>query len=81
MMFPLARIILRSLKIRSIQQVRARQSHRKHSPDFHDKYGNALLVSGTTFCIVAWIFTTTQIGIKWNLSPVGRVTPKEWNDK
>ncbi|KAM8804295.1 cytochrome c oxidase subunit 7B2, mitochondrial [Rhynchonycteris naso] len=81
MMFPLARNILRSLKIRSIQQVRARQSHRKHSPDFHDKYGNALLVSGTTFCVVAWIFTTTQIGIKWNLSPVGRVTPKEWNDK
>ncbi|XP_036100552.1 cytochrome c oxidase subunit 7B2, mitochondrial [Molossus molossus] len=81
MMFPLARNTLRSLKIRSLQQIRARQSHRKHSPDFHDNYGNAILASGTVFCVVAWIFTTTQIGVEWNLSPVGRVTPKEWNDE
>ncbi|XP_012598510.1 cytochrome c oxidase subunit 7B2, mitochondrial [Microcebus murinus] len=77
-MFPLARSALRSLKIRTIQQSMARRSHEKHSPDFHDKYGNTLLASGTTFCVVAWVFTLTQMGIKWNPSPVGRVTPKEW---
>lgn len=80
-MFPLSRNVLSSLKIRSIQQIRARQSHAKHSPDFHDKYGNTLLTRGTIFCVVAWVFTITQIGIEWNQSPVGRVTPKEWNDE
>ncbi|XP_035149649.1 cytochrome c oxidase subunit 7B2, mitochondrial [Callithrix jacchus] len=78
MMFPLARNALSSLKIRSIQQSMARKSPVKHSPDFHDKYGNVVLASGTAFCVAAWVFTTTQIGIEWNLSPVGRVTPKEW---
>ncbi|XP_054438234.1 cytochrome c oxidase subunit 7B2, mitochondrial [Pteronotus mesoamericanus] len=81
MMLPLARNLLRSLQIQNIQQIRARQSHQNHSPDFHDKYGNTILASGITFCALAWIFTTTQIGIEWNLSCVGRVTPKEWNDK
>ncbi|XP_008138496.1 cytochrome c oxidase subunit 7B2, mitochondrial [Eptesicus fuscus] len=81
MMFPLARNILRSVKIQSFQQIRARQSHNKHSPDFHDKYGDTILASGSIFCVVAWLVTTTQIGVEWNLSPVGRVTPKEWNDK
>ncbi|XP_029802182.1 cytochrome c oxidase subunit 7B2, mitochondrial [Suricata suricatta] len=81
MMFPLTRNALRTFKIRSIQQIRLRQSHEKHSPDFHDKYGHVVLASGIAFCVVAWVFTATQIGIKWNLSPVGRVTPKEWNDK
>ncbi|XP_066109192.1 cytochrome c oxidase subunit 7B2, mitochondrial-like [Saccopteryx bilineata] len=77
MIFPLARNILRSLKFRSIQQIWVRESHRKQSPDFHNKYGNAVLASGTTYCAVAWIFTTTQIGIDWNLYPASRVTPKE----
>ncbi|XP_015105211.1 cytochrome c oxidase subunit 7B2, mitochondrial isoform X2 [Vicugna pacos] len=81
MMFPLIRNALSSLKIQSIRQIRARQSHSKQSPDFHDKYGNILLAGGATFCLVAWVFTTTQIGIKWNLSPVGRVTPRAWNDE
>ncbi|XP_004419086.1 PREDICTED: cytochrome c oxidase subunit 7B2, mitochondrial [Ceratotherium simum simum] len=81
MMFPLARNVLSCLRIRSIQQLRARQSHAKHSPDFHDKHGNTVLARGTIFCIIAWLFTTTKIGIEWNLSPVGRVTPKEWNDE
>ncbi|KAM5340305.1 cytochrome c oxidase subunit 7B2, mitochondrial [Glossophaga mutica] len=81
MMFPLTRNILRSLKTQSIQQIRAKHSHGNHSPDFHDKYGNAILVSGTIFCAVAWIFTNTQIGIEWNLSPVGRVTPRKWNNQ
>ncbi|XP_057594029.1 cytochrome c oxidase subunit 7B2, mitochondrial-like [Hippopotamus amphibius kiboko] len=80
-MFPLVRNALSSLRIQSIQQIRARQSHSKHSLDFHDKYGDILLASGTAFCLVAWVFTATQIGIKWNLSPVRRVTPKEWNDE
>ncbi|XP_006931198.1 cytochrome c oxidase subunit 7B2, mitochondrial [Prionailurus viverrinus] len=79
MMFLLTRNALRRFKIRSIQQIR--QSHEKHSPDFHDKYGNIVLASGSAFCVVAWVFTATQIGIEWNLSPVGRVTPEEWNDK
>ncbi|XP_008063204.1 cytochrome c oxidase subunit 7B2, mitochondrial [Carlito syrichta] len=77
-MFPLARNALRGLKIHSIQQRMARQRYIKCSQDFHDKYGNAVLASGVTFCVVAWVFTTTQIGIEWNPSPVGRVTPKEW---
>ncbi|XP_006164780.1 cytochrome c oxidase subunit 7B2, mitochondrial [Tupaia chinensis] len=80
-MLTMARNTLRGLKTRSIHQVTARQSHGKHSLDFHDKYGNTLLASGVTFCVVAWLFTATQIGIEWNPSPVGRVTPKEWNDQ
>ncbi|XP_002709461.1 cytochrome c oxidase subunit 7B2, mitochondrial [Oryctolagus cuniculus] len=81
MMFLLAKNALSSLKIRNIQQIMARQSHVKRSLDFHDKYGDAVLASGTTFCIVAWVFLTTQMGIEWNPSPVGRVTPIEWNDE
>ncbi|KAM8937253.1 cytochrome c oxidase subunit 7B2, mitochondrial isoform 1-T10 [Lycaon pictus] len=80
-MFPLARNALKRFKIRSIQPTRSRQKHKKHSPDFHDKYGDTVLASGTTFCVVAWVYTATQIGIEWNLSPVGRVTPQEWNDE
>uniref|UniRef100_A0A9L0S3W6 Cytochrome c oxidase subunit 7B, mitochondrial n=2 Tax=Equus TaxID=9789 RepID=A0A9L0S3W6_HORSE len=68
-------------QVRGIQQTVARQSHHKRTPDFHDKYGNAVLASGATFCIAVWAYTATQIGIEWNLSPVGRVTPKEWRDQ
>uniref|UniRef100_A0A8D2ANC4 Cytochrome c oxidase subunit 7B, mitochondrial n=1 Tax=Sciurus vulgaris TaxID=55149 RepID=A0A8D2ANC4_SCIVU len=56
----------------------ARQSYPKCAPDFHDKYGNVVLASGTTFCIAIWTYIVTQVEIEWNLSPVGRVTPKEW---
>ncbi|XP_032721871.1 cytochrome c oxidase subunit 7B2, mitochondrial [Lontra canadensis] len=80
-MFPLTRNALNQFKIRSIQQLRSRQSNKNHSQDFHDRYGNTVLASGTAFCVVAWVFTATQIGIEWNLSPVRRVTPKEWNDE
>ncbi|KAL4662134.1 hypothetical protein H8957_016410, partial [Semnopithecus entellus] len=66
---------------RSIQQTMARQSHQKRTPDFHDKYGNAVLAGGATFCIATWTYVATQIGIEWNLSPVGRVTPKEWRNQ
>ncbi|XP_062940300.1 cytochrome c oxidase subunit 7B, mitochondrial [Cynocephalus volans] len=78
-MFPLAKNALSRLQVRSIQQTIARKSHQK--PDFHDKYGNAILASGATFCIAVWTYMATQIGIEWNLSPVGRVTPKEWKDQ
>uniref|UniRef100_A0A9L0SI37 Cytochrome c oxidase subunit 7B, mitochondrial n=2 Tax=Equus TaxID=9789 RepID=A0A9L0SI37_HORSE len=59
----------------------ARQSHQKQTPDFYDKYGNAVLASGATFCVAVWAYVVTQTGIEWSLSPVGRVTPKEWRDQ
>ncbi|XP_012864369.1 PREDICTED: cytochrome c oxidase subunit 7B2, mitochondrial [Dipodomys ordii] len=77
-MFRLGRSTLSNLNIRSIQEMMARSSHLKHSPDFHDKYGNAVLASGISFCIVSWFVYITQIGVEWNLSPVGRVIPKTW---
>ncbi|XP_060235021.1 cytochrome c oxidase subunit 7B, mitochondrial [Meriones unguiculatus] len=80
-MLPLAKNALSRLPVRNIQQVVARQSHQKRTPDFHDKYGNAILAGGAIFCASAWTYTATQIGIEWNLSPVGRVTPKEWRDQ
>ncbi|XP_055150430.1 cytochrome c oxidase subunit 7B, mitochondrial-like [Symphalangus syndactylus] len=80
-MFPLVKNALNRLQVRSIQQTMARQSHQKRTPDFHDKYGNAVLASGATFCIVTWTYVATQVGIEWNLSPVGRVTPKEWRNQ
>ncbi|XP_037364343.1 cytochrome c oxidase subunit 7B, mitochondrial-like [Talpa occidentalis] len=75
-MFPLAQNALSHLQVRNIQQMMARQSHQKRTPDFHDKYGNAVLASGAAFCVAVWTYTATQIGVEWNLSPVGRVTPK-----
>ncbi|XP_036352638.2 cytochrome c oxidase subunit 7B, mitochondrial-like [Ochotona princeps] len=80
-MFPLVRNALSCLQVRSIQQAMARQSHQKRIPDFHDKYGNIVLAGAATFCIAVRTYTATQIGIEWNLSPVGRVTPKEWRDQ
>ncbi|XP_071069189.1 cytochrome c oxidase subunit 7B, mitochondrial [Dasypus novemcinctus] len=80
-MLPLAKNALSHLRVRSIQQTMARHIHQKRTPDFHDKYGNAVLASGATFCVAVWIYVATQIGIEWNLSPVGRVTPKEWRDQ
>ncbi|XP_031222293.1 cytochrome c oxidase subunit 7B, mitochondrial [Mastomys coucha] len=80
-MLPLAKNALSRLQVRSIQQVVARQTHHKRAPTFHDKYGNAILAGGSIFCVSTWTYTATQIGIEWNLSPVGRVTPKEWRDQ
>ncbi|XP_062040148.1 cytochrome c oxidase subunit 7B, mitochondrial [Lepus europaeus] len=80
-MFPVVRNALSRLQVRSIQQTMARQGHQKRTPDFHDKYGNIVLAGGATFCIAVWTYTATQIGIEWNLSPVGRVTPKEWRNQ
>nr|XP_051713381.1 cytochrome c oxidase subunit 7B, mitochondrial-like [Oryctolagus cuniculus] len=77
-MFPVVRNALSRLQVRSIQQTMAKQSHQTRTPEFHDKYGNTVLAGGAAFCIAVWTYTATQIGIEWNLSPVGRVTPKEW---
>ncbi|XP_006029424.1 cytochrome c oxidase subunit 7B, mitochondrial [Alligator sinensis] len=65
---------------RDIWRISARQVHQKHEPDFHDKYGNMVLIGGTVFCLAVWTYVATQTGIEWNLSPVGRVTPKEWRE-
>ncbi|XP_061249126.1 cytochrome c oxidase subunit 7B, mitochondrial-like [Bos javanicus] len=80
-MFLLAKNALSRLRVQSIQQAVARQIHQKRAPDFHDKYGNAVLASGATFCAAVWVYTATQIGIEWNPLPVGRVTPKEWREQ
>ncbi|CAM9724666.1 unnamed protein product [Rangifer tarandus platyrhynchus] len=65
-MFPLAKNALSRLRVQTIQQAVARQIHQKQAPDFHDKYGNAALASGATFCVAVWVYTATQIGIEWN---------------
>uniref|UniRef100_A0A8D0Y2E1 Cytochrome c oxidase subunit 7B, mitochondrial n=1 Tax=Sus scrofa TaxID=9823 RepID=A0A8D0Y2E1_PIG len=49
--FPLAKNALSHLRVQSIQQTMARRSHQKQAPDFHDKYSNAILASGATFCV------------------------------
>ncbi|XP_029463505.1 cytochrome c oxidase subunit 7B, mitochondrial [Rhinatrema bivittatum] len=79
-MFPLAKSAL-TVTARGIQRIASRQCHHKNGPDFHDKYGNVILVSGALFCVSIWSYVVTQTGITWNLSPVGRITPKDWKDK
>ncbi|KAM9324162.1 cytochrome c oxidase subunit 7B, mitochondrial [Gastrophryne carolinensis] len=79
-MFPLARSAL-SLTARNLQRTVARQAHHKAEPNFHDKYGNAILASGTVFCVGIWAYVITSTGICWNLSPIGKVTPKEWRNQ
>ncbi|XP_053329417.1 cytochrome c oxidase subunit 7B, mitochondrial [Spea bombifrons] len=79
-MFPLARSVL-SATARGVQRTVSRQAHHKSGPDFHDKYGNIILLSGATFCVSIWTYVITQTGITWNLSPVGRITPKEYKDQ
>ncbi|CAL8401106.1 unnamed protein product [Boreogadus saida] len=49
--------------------------------DFHAKYGTGLLVGGIGFCTAVWAFVITQTGITWNLSPVGKLMPKQWREK
>uniref|UniRef100_A0A8C6T2W7 Cytochrome c oxidase subunit 7B, mitochondrial n=1 Tax=Neogobius melanostomus TaxID=47308 RepID=A0A8C6T2W7_9GOBI len=48
------------------------------SPNFHDKYGTAVLLGGAAFCTAVWSYVLTQTGITWNLSPVGKVQPLPW---
>ncbi|KAG7484720.1 hypothetical protein MATL_G00053000 [Megalops atlanticus] len=63
------------------RQVAVRHGHQSAAPDFHSKYGNLVLLSGAGFCVSVWAYVLTQTGITWNLSPVGKVTPKEWRVK
>ncbi|XP_020496199.1 cytochrome c oxidase subunit 7B, mitochondrial [Labrus bergylta] len=48
--------------------------------NFHVKYGNGLMVGGAAFCTAVWAYVLTQTGITWNLSPIGKVMPKEWRE-
>ncbi|XP_004076817.1 cytochrome c oxidase subunit 7B, mitochondrial [Oryzias latipes] len=64
-----------NISSRAAQQVRHGSSGQNN---FHAKYGMGVLVSGTVFCTAVWAYVLTQTGIAWNLSPVGKVMPKEW---
>ncbi|XP_076024248.1 cytochrome c oxidase subunit 7B, mitochondrial [Genypterus blacodes] len=48
--------------------------------DFHSKYGNGVLLGGIAFCTAVWTYVITSTGITWNLSPVGKIMPKEWRE-
>ncbi|XP_061817667.1 cytochrome c oxidase subunit 7B, mitochondrial [Nerophis lumbriciformis] len=48
--------------------------------DFHAKYGTSMLLGGAVFCTAVWAYVLTQTGITWNLSPVGKIMPKEWRE-
>lgn len=41
----------------ALQPTMARQVHQKRTPDFHDKYENAILTSGATFCVATWTYS------------------------
>ncbi|XP_026184475.1 cytochrome c oxidase subunit 7B, mitochondrial [Mastacembelus armatus] len=59
----------------AVRQVR----HGSTAPQtFHSKYGTTVLLGGAVFCSSVWGYVLTQTGITWNLSPVGKVMPKEW---
>uniref|UniRef100_A0A670K0F2 Cytochrome c oxidase subunit 7B, mitochondrial n=1 Tax=Podarcis muralis TaxID=64176 RepID=A0A670K0F2_PODMU len=42
---------------RGVQRTAARQVHHKHGPDFHDKYGNLILLGGALFCVSIWSYS------------------------
>ncbi|XP_023700616.1 cytochrome c oxidase subunit 7B, mitochondrial [Paramormyrops kingsleyae] len=67
-----------SVAARGTHQVAVR--HQTNGPNFHRQYGNALLISGALFCAGVWGYVLTQTGITWNLSPIGKVTPKPWRE-
>ncbi|XP_041069757.1 acyl-CoA:lysophosphatidylglycerol acyltransferase 1 isoform X2 [Carcharodon carcharias] len=71
---------LHSLAGRSIHQVEIRQAHQKTGPDFHDKYGNAILVGGLAFCVADWSYVAKQTGLTWNVSPIGKITAQNWRE-
>ncbi|XP_030602756.1 cytochrome c oxidase subunit 7B, mitochondrial [Archocentrus centrarchus] len=62
----------------AVRQVRHGSSVRQ---DFHSKYGTGLLLSGAVFCTAIWGYVVTSTGMTWNLSPVGKVKPKEWREE
>uniref|UniRef100_A0A8D0EKH1 Cytochrome c oxidase subunit 7B, mitochondrial n=1 Tax=Strix occidentalis caurina TaxID=311401 RepID=A0A8D0EKH1_STROC len=73
-----------SLPFKNLEGMRkraaVRQAHRKYEPNFHDKYGNLVLLGGATVFTAVWAYVFTKAGIEWGLSPVGRITPKEWRE-
>ncbi|KAJ0061759.1 hypothetical protein NL108_008300 [Boleophthalmus pectinirostris] len=60
---------------RASQQVRQGSTV---TPDFHAKYGTAIMLGGAAFCVGVWSYVLTQTGLTWNLSPVGKVQPIPW---
>ncbi|XP_066502689.1 cytochrome c oxidase subunit 7B, mitochondrial [Hoplias malabaricus] len=78
-MFRFAKAAL-NLTGQGTRQIAARHSSTDVPPGFHAKYGMPLLVAGATFCTAVWGYVITCTGIAWNLSPVGKVQPKEWKE-
>ncbi|XP_051956770.1 cytochrome c oxidase subunit 7B, mitochondrial [Xyrauchen texanus] len=68
-----------NLSGQTARQVAVR-NHSTLSKEFHGKYGAPLLIAGVTFCTAVWAYVITSTGITWNLSPVGKVQPKEWKE-
>ncbi|KAM9333509.1 cytochrome c oxidase subunit 7B, mitochondrial [Pholidichthys leucotaenia] len=66
-----------SISGQAVRQVRHGSTS---SPDFHSKYGTVVLLSGAAFCSAVWGYVVTSTGITWNLSPVGKIMPKEWRN-
>ncbi|XP_018956584.1 cytochrome c oxidase subunit 7B, mitochondrial-like [Cyprinus carpio] len=69
-----------NLSGQSARQVAVRQKS-DLSSEFHSKYGPPLLIAGVTFCTAVWAYVVTSTGIAWNLSPVGKVQPKPWQEE
>uniref|UniRef100_A0A8C3NZH3 Cytochrome c oxidase subunit 7B, mitochondrial n=1 Tax=Cyanoderma ruficeps TaxID=181631 RepID=A0A8C3NZH3_9PASS len=56
-MFPVARAA-QSLVARSIRHTAVRQAHRKHEPNFHDKYGTTVLLGGAAMFSAVWAYVS-----------------------
>ena len=65
---------------RGIRRSVVRNFRRRGEPDFDAQYGNMILISGALFCAAVWGYALTQTGFDFYLSPVGRITPKEWKE-
>ncbi|XP_062867674.1 cytochrome c oxidase subunit 7B, mitochondrial [Trichomycterus rosablanca] len=78
-MYRLTRAAL-NLTGQATRQVAVRHASSDVSRGFHVKYGTPLLIGGAAFCSAVWGYVITSTGIVWNLSPVGKVQPKEWKE-
>ncbi|XP_070699870.1 cytochrome c oxidase subunit 7B, mitochondrial [Pempheris klunzingeri] len=63
---------------RAMRQARQVRHGSTAEDEFHTKYGTSMMVGGAVFCTAVWAYVLTQTGIVWNMSPVGKVTPKPW---
>lgn len=43
---------------RSVQRAAVRRAHRRHEPDFHDKYGNLVLLGGAAVFTPVWAYVS-----------------------